>query len=283
MPLQKLTDTGVNYQPQEYLKSPWNLVNLAEYPITSPDTPQYRRLIDSCLEQLRTSGYCLLQNFLTRKAVELMAGEASELKAVAFHNTLIGNAYLTPDDPSLPEEDPRRIQDTTALGAIAFDQIPEHNLIRSLYLWDGLLDFLSEALGRGRLYRYADPLGALTLAVMKEGDHLRWHFDQTDFVVSMLLQDCEAGGRYQVFPMTRSTDNENYGRVKEILGGSTEGMMELEIKPGCLVLFEGRNSLHRVTEVKGETDRLIALLGYDTKPEVVSNDYLKMIRYGRVR
>ena len=146
----------------------------------------------------------------------------------------------------------------------------------------GRLDaFLADALGKKQLYRYADKMGALNIAVMGDGDYLRWHFDQTDFVVSLLLQDCQAGGDFEFVPMIRRRDNENLDAVRNILQGSRDGVIKLEIEPGALVLFEGRYTLHRVTPIEGDIIRLIALLGYDTKPGVVSSDHLRYMRYGR--
>ena len=56
----------------------------------------------------------------------------------------------------------------------------------------------------------------------------------------------------------------------------------LYLAPGTLALFEGRYSIHRVGPVEGSKPRVIALLGYDTKPGTVSSDLLKQRRYGRV-
>ena len=233
---------------------------------------------------MKSNGYCLLQGFMKEEALELMVREAREIAPFAFHNTLTGNAYLTPQDPDLDDDDVRKIEDTTALGAVAYDQVPNGSALRRLYEWDGLMEFLADALGYERLYRYDDHLGALNLAVMKEGDHLRWHFDQTDFVVSLLIQDCLAGGKYEVYPKTRSAEEENFDLVKDIVKNNRrEGILTLDIKPGCLVLFKGRHSLHRVTTVQGDVDRLIALFGYDTSSGVCGSDYLKMIRYGRIK
>ncbi len=270
-------------QSSQAFENPWDMVDITKYPITLRDSEAYRCLVDQCRKQMKESGYCLLQGFVTDEALAAMKDESRKLAPLAFHNTLTGNAYLTPDDSSLEQSDVRRLNATTALGAVAYDQFPAESLIRRLYEWDGLMSFLGEALGYDEIFRYADPLGGLNLAVMKTGDHLRWHFDQTDFVVSLLIQDCDAGGKYEVFPWTRSTTDEKFERVKEIIKGSREGITTLDITPGCLVLFMGRHSLHRVTAVEGETDRLIVLFGYDTKPGVESSDHLKMIRYGRTK
>jgi hypothetical protein len=52
--------------------------------------------------------------------------------------------------------------------------------------------------------------------------------------------------------------------------------------PGTMLLFEGRNSIHRVTPIAGRTTRLVALLAYDTKPGTRSSKGLQMARYGRI-
>ncbi len=51
------------------------------------------------------------------------------------------------------------------------------------------------------------------LAVMGDGDELQWHFDQTDFVVSLALQDADEGGDFEVAPRIRSGDDERYDDV----------------------------------------------------------------------
>ena len=66
------------------------------------------------------------------------------------------------------------------------------------------MEFLAAALGKPTLYRYADPLGALNVAVMTDGDQLWWHFDQTDFVVSIALRDADEGGDFEYVPLIRS-------------------------------------------------------------------------------
>ena len=35
---------------------------------------------------------------------------------------------------------------------------------------------------------------------MGQGDELQWHFDQTDFVVSLAIRDAEVGGDFEVVP-----------------------------------------------------------------------------------
>jgi hypothetical protein len=164
---------------------------------------------------------------------------------------------------------------------IAYDQFPANSALRRLYEWDGLMDFIAVALGKNRLYRYADPMGALNLAVMGESERLHWHYDQTDFVTSIALRACEHGGDFEYVPLIRSATDENYPRVKQLFEGSSDGVVRVPMRPGTLLLFEGRNSIHRVTSIHGHTTRLVALLAYDTKPGTRSSKILQMARYGR--
>jgi hypothetical protein len=257
------------------------IIDMDRYPIAEKNSGTYKALVAKCREQLKELGACVLPGFINTTGVKELAEEANRLAPTAYHSEVTGNAYLTEIEKDWNKDDPRTITDTTALGVIAYDQIPASSSLRAIYEWDTLMEFLADALGKEKLFRYADPMGALNIATMKNGDYLRWHFDQTDFVTTILLQSGEGGGEYEFVPMIRNKINENYGQVKAILQGSREGVIKLDIDPGSLVLFEGRNSLHRVTRVAGDKLRLIALLGFDTKPGTQSSDYLRRIRYGR--
>jgi len=258
-------------------------VDLARYPIAPLAAGPAQRLAQDCRAQLAATGSCLLPGFLTTEAVATMAAEAAAVAPLAHRKAggRSSTAYLAPPDEGFPDGHPRRRMQTSSVGAVAYDLIPRQALIRQLYEWDGLLDFLATALGEDRLYRYADPLGALNIAAMGAGEHLLWHFDQTDFVVSILLQDCERGGAFEYVPHIRSAEAENYDRVQRLLEGDRSEVVRLAMAPGTLALFMGRHSIHRVTPIAGETLRLIALLGYDTKPGTMSSDRLKNNRYGR--
>ncbi len=164
---------------------------------------------------------------------------------------------------------------------MAWDQFPVGSPIRALYEWPALLAFVAGVLGVDELHRYADPLGGLNLATMVDGDVLGWHFDQTDFVVSLALRSAEQGGLFDVVPGTRTADDERYDRVAGVLAG-TEPCDVLPNRPGTLLVFAGRRSLHRVSPIAGERSRLVVLMGYDTAPGTRSTPGLQRARYGRV-
>jgi hypothetical protein len=258
------------------------LVDDARYPVADPATPGFARLAAHCREQLDDTGCCILPGFLTPTAVARAVEEAHELAPLGHHSVIAeGSAYLEIPDPSWPSGHARTLAGPTALTAVAYDRFPPGSVVRRVYEWDALMTFLAAALGKPRLYRYADPLGALNLAVMTDGDQLWWHFDQTDFVVSIALQDADEGGDFEYVPHIRSRDDERYDEVATVLAGGGTGVVRVPMEPGTLMLFEGRHSLHQVTPIVGSTPRLVALLAYDTAPGTQSSELLKLVRYGR--
>lgn len=261
--------------------SPAASIDLDAYPLLDLASPPGRALVARCRAQLEATGACELPGFVTAQATARMVQESDEIVALAHHAAGPITVYLEVPEPGLPEGHPRRHLDRSSLAAIAYDLIPASHALCALYEWDPLMEFLAAALGRERLYRYADPFGALNLAVMGDGDTLGWHFDQTDFVVSIALRDADAGGDFEYAPHVRSAGDERYDDVRAVLAGERAPVRRVPMTPGTLLLFQGRHSMHRVTTIRGATTRLVALLAYDTKPGTVSSDLLRLARYGR--
>jgi hypothetical protein len=201
-----------------------------------------------------------LPGFIKPSALPALVAECDELAKVAYHTTVNAN-----------------------LEVVAYDQFPKDSVIRALYEWEPLMEFVARVLGEKQLYRYADPFGALNLAVMRDGHELGWHFDQTDFVVSIALQPSLEGGHFENVPRIRSMGNDNAETVAAIRNGERNDLVRLEpMTPGTLMVFNGRWSYHRVSKVHGAVARHVALLAYDTKPGTDSNTELKLGRYGRL-
>jgi hypothetical protein len=250
--------------------TPETSIDLARYPLAEPGARSFRTLVDACRAQLAESGACELPGFVTPDATERMVRESEAIAQLAHPSSGPITIYLALPDDAFPEGHPRRRLGWSSLAAIGYDLFPSEHALRQLYEWDPLMDFVAACLGEPRLHRYADPLGALNVAVMKDGDELYWHFDQTDFVVSIALRSAERGGDFEYVPNVRGAHDERYGEVGAVLDGAAERVRRVPMTPGTLLLFQGRHSIHRVTRVEGPVSRLVALLAYDTKPGTVS-------------
>ncbi len=265
------------------MRAPESLVDLARYPVLELGSERAREVVAVGRCELAQRGMAVLPGFLRADAYAKLALECDSLAPRGHFSEVHGTPYIDVPDPSLPEGHPRRTLGRTALTAVPYDRFPAESGLRALYEWDPLLELMRVLLGRERLFRYADPLGALNLAVMRAGDELAWHYDQTDFVVSLAIQSSEAGGDFEVAPWIRSADDENYAAVARVLAGEPgAGVSTVPMTPGTLLLFEGRRSLHRVSPIRGSRARHVALLAYDTKPGTDSSPLLKRARYGRV-
>lgn len=232
---------------------------------------------------LAARGVSVIPGFVSPEGIEAMVDECDALAAQAYHQDVQGTPYLELPADHWPADHPRKNLTRSSVHTLGYDQFPSDSLIRELFESDEFLAFLSDVLGRSPLYRYADPIGALNVAVMTDGDELGWHYDQTDFVVSLAIQSSDTGGDFENVALLRGAEGEeNYDTVSEILaGGGREHVVTEPMTPGTLMLFEGRRSLHQVTPIEGATPRYVALFGYDTKPDTMSSELLKQIRYGR--
>jgi len=264
------------------MSGPAALVDLATYPILDLEAPAAQALVARCRTALAATGAAELPGFLTSEATERIVKESDALVGAGHFAETRATVYLGLPEAGLPDGHPRgRLGGRSAVEAIAYDLVPPAHALRRLYEWDGLMAFVGAALGKEPLYRYADPLGALNVAAMKAGDELQWHFDQTDFVVSIALRDAAIGGDFEYTPLIRSRDDERYADVRAVLDGDRSRVRTIPMTPGTLLLFEGRNSMHRVTPIAGGETRLVALLAYDTRPDTVSTVLLRRARYGR--
>ncbi|MGA2837397.1 MAG: 2OG-Fe(II) oxygenase [Acidimicrobiales bacterium] len=257
------------------------LVDLDWYPVLDPTGAAYRAVVEDARAQLVDTGAVELPGFIRPAGIDVLVADADALAPRAHHSAGEGTAYLEFPDFSLPDDHPRLTWGHYAVGAVPCDLMPETSALRRLYEWEPLRALVEAILDRGAVHRYADPFGALNLAVMGEGDELQWHFDQTDFVVSLAIQTADDGGCFEVHPRIRSAGDECYDDVAAALAGTREGVVTLPMVPGTLLVFEGRHSLHRVSPVGSGHPRHVGLLAYDTVPGTMGSELLRENRYGR--
>lgn len=257
------------------------IVNLEDYPLHPLSSECARSLVDRCRESMRGTGLCLLPGFIRPGALEQMVAEATTAYPRTFfcHNT--HNAYLREDDPDLPEDHPARRLLRTDVGSIAFDYLPDSGLLSRLYRWDRLTQFIGAVLERAHSYRSADPLGALSINVFEPGGAHAWHFDESEFTVTLMLQPGDNGGLFEYVPSLRDAHDDNYDGVGRVLDGCENQVARAPFHPGTLFLFSGRYSLHRVTRLGGKGARLVAVLCYESSPGITNSDEVRKLFWGR--
>lgn len=264
------------------IDSPADLVDLTSYPVDDLTGEPAQTLVAELRRALTEDGVALLHGFVKPEVIAAMTEEAAELKAVAYLEDVWGSPYLGLPDESFPAGHPRRQNELSKTWVAGYDLVPSDSLLRALYEWEPLKDFIAAIVGKETLHRFGDPLGALNVAIMDEGHTQGWHYDNTEFVVSLAIQSSDAGGLFECAPGIRTTDDENYDEVAAVFRGDAPERLEIyPMTPGTLMIFVGRNSVHRVTPVEGQVPRYVALLSYDERPDANSSELFKHIRYGR--
>jgi hypothetical protein len=258
-----------------------DVVDLRRYPINEPDGGEYRTLVQSGRDQLRDHGVAQLAGFLTPAAVSEMIAESGRLAARAWASDQSHTVYFQPPDDSAGQDHPRALMQHSAKKAIAYDLIPSGAPIRRLYESDDLTAFIAAVLGKPVLYRSADPFDALGIAVFEDGDELGWHFDNSEFSVTVMYAESDAGGHFDYCPGLRDEHDENYPGVRKVLLGDPGAVVRLPTSPGTLAVFRGQHALHRVTRVSGPRPRINSILTYGERPGMKLNRLTQELFYGR--
>jgi alkylated DNA repair dioxygenase AlkB len=242
------------------------IVDLDTYPI-GEQRSERQRIVEQCRAKLADDGACQLDGFVRRAAAEAILGEAEVLEERAFRTDATHNPYFTELSSDDGESDPRGVALHSSKRSLGFKYFGAASPLRILYEWDPLVSFLKDVLQLPVLYRDADPLGACSVMFYDEGDELGWHFDNSEFAVTLMLQECLAGGDFEYVPATRTATDEKFASVRAVLDGARAGVVSLPAAPGALSLFRGRHSLHRVTPVGGTRRRINAVLAYASVPD----------------
>ena len=134
------------------------------------------------------------------------------------------------------------------------------------------------------IHPYADDLSSINVHFAAEGKELGWHFDNSSFAVTLMIQQPEQGGVFEYVGGLRDADADDMGfaDVNRVLDGDIEPQT-LVMDAGALVLFRGRNALHRVTPVVGERTRILVVLAYNAEPGVSLSESARMTFYGRLQ
>lgn len=256
-----------------------NMVDLARYPIADLSSAEGAAFAADCRKQYETTGLCMLNGFIRPEVLEQLAAEAEGLSAKAYFCKSTHNAYLTEED-GLDDADVRARQEETYVGSVAYDLIPSDAALRRLYTWDPLRDFIGAVLGKPKLHRFADVLGACSINVFKDGGEHGWHFDESEFTVTLMLQPPEVGGEFEYVPQIRGLPNEQE-IVGRVLDGDRDGVVELPFTPGTLLIFGGNQTIHRVARVSGPRQRLVPVLCFAEEAGVTNSPEVRQLFWGR--
>jgi len=267
-----------------------NYINYSKYPIDQFENDvdgKYNYLLQNSVKQMNRDGFVSLPSFLLPDAVDKLTSCILKLEedGVGFYSTDSHNVFLDADDQSdaMSPLHPRRIQlDSSKLIINASDlllakEAQAPNLDELFMSQRSVLNFISSVM-QTKLYPSTDPYGKFYANIFREGDGLNYHFDRSEYSISLILQPSEEGGEFQFLPNSR-TIVEGWDEmildiddIAEAVAPHSLEMKRPKLAAGDLYLFRGQNSLHRVSEItKGK--RINIILAFNTEPDVRLNQY----------
>ncbi len=253
-----------------------DIVDLTTYPIENPDFRATLR------QSYQRDGVLEMPGFVTESAISSIRAEGLANKDKVYAKTEKHTVYLSPQDPAYNPEHPRNRLVTSSKGCLTDDQIAEASALRALYDSDVFRAFLCDVLEEDALFEYADPLSSINLHFAEQGQELGWHFDNSSFAITLMVQPPEQGGSFEYVRDVRDADagEMSFDAVGDILDGRTQ-VYQLDAEAGTLVFFRGRNSIHRVAPNEGEQTRILAVLAYNTEPGISLSESARQTFYGR--
>jgi hypothetical protein len=259
-------------------------IDLARYPLGGDDEAAVASVIAESRHRLDAQQYCSMAGFIRKDALADMTREVASLLDRAHRAQSWRNCYLQREkDPAFSADHPRNLFNYASYWMIAADLFPESSRLKALYYWEPFQRVIAAIVGEPRLYPNEDAMQPVNVICYGNGDQSAWHYDSTNaFTITLMLQAAEEGGVFELAPNTRSAvDDEDIPYMTEILTGGSARALSVARGPGELTIFRGCNSLHRVSPVKGNQRRMMAVFVYETEPGVTGDPEVNKTVYGR--
>jgi len=259
---------------------PADVVDLARHPIDRPGTSAYAALRDGCRAALATRGMFDLPGFMTPPALDAaLSAIRPRMEREGFAHMREHNVYFRDDVPGVAPDHPSLRRFRTANRTLCADQLA--GPVTATYEHPALRAFLADVLRRPALHLMDDPLARVNVMAYREGEALNWHFDRAEFTTTLLLQAPEAGGAFLHRPGLRSQNDPNHEGVARLLAGEDPDVRVERPAAGTLNVFLGRDTAHRVEEVRGPRARIVAVFSYYERPGVTFSPEERLGFYGR--
>lgn len=258
-----------------------DLLDLDRFPLDRPGTPDWQALVARCQADLEAEGMFNLDGLMhPERAAEIAQTLLPRFDSDSFTHERKHNVYFLKSVPGLPEDHPALTLFQTSNRTLCADQVEDCALM-ALYRWPPFVQFLAACMETPQLFVMPDPLACVNVMSYHEGQALNWHFDRSEFTTTLLLQAPEQGGAFEYRSDLRTEDDPNYDGVAALLQGQDKELRQISVVPGTVNVFKGRNTAHRVTPVKGPSNRVIAVFSYYEQPDVMFSDEERIGFFGR--
>jgi len=255
------------------------IVNLDLHPIIKSI-----KYLSFCRDKLKKDSFLKLDNFLLQKSLNNIQKEAKALHPKTYYCSQKHTVLLTKKNKNITYNDPCNIEVISDKGCVPNDLIPSNSYLKKLYSSINFTKFIEKILGVKKIYPYKDKLSSINYNYYEKGQQLGWHFDNASFAITLMIQSPDSGGVFQFISKGRKFEKNyiNKNLIKSVLVDNYN-VKELSVCPGTLVLFYGRNYLHRVTPVTSNKSRILVTLNYNLEKNIELSKNARLTFFGRIK
>ncbi len=239
--------------------------------------------IQECNSLIKKNSLLVLENFLLDSSLKNILKEAKQLEKKAFYCQQQHTILLSKQSDDVKHNDPLNILMTSDKGCVPHDLISKNSDLNILYSSDIFKFFIRNVLNLDKIFPYADNLSSINLNYYQKGQQLGWHFDNASFAITLMIQSSSIGGEFEYITEGRDS-NANFidkSLISNVINGKNKPNL-LDVSEGTLVLFYGRNYLHRVTPVESDTPRILITLNYNEEKHIELSKNARLTFFGRV-
>ena len=254
------------------------IVNFNLHPISTSE-----KYLNICKKKLKDDSVLQLDNFLLSNSLKNIQNEAQHLHSKAYYCSQSHTVLLNKKNYDIEIDDPCNIEVKSDKGCVPHDLIPQESYLSKLYNSLEFVKFLETVLDVDKIYPYRDTLSSINYNYYEKGQQLGWHFDNASFAITLMIQSPDSGGVFEYLNEGRNYENDFIDKdlIKSVLNNS-HPIKELSVQPGTLILFYGRNYLHRVTPVTSKKCRILVTLNYNLEKGVELSENARLTFFGRI-
>ncbi len=255
-----------------------NIINFSKHPVNNNE------YINKCNKLIKQNSILVLENFLTDKSLKLILDEAKSLEDKAFYCMQKHTILLNKKSEKLDKNDPLNQLMISDKGCIPHDLINKNSDLNILYNSNIFKNFIKNVLDLKLIFPYVDKLSSINLNYYQKNQQLGWHFDNASFAITLMIQSSPLGGEFEYITEGRDS-NKNFidkNLISDIINNNDhKKQKKLNVNDGTLVLFYGRNYLHRVTPVESKIPRILITLNYNEEDNIELSENARLTFFGR--
>ena len=260
------------------------------YNIHDLQDSQTQSIISIAAMSLRQTNIFSINTFLSYKGLSILKQEIKKPNSSSIKHNISGTVFQDNGDLStFPDIDhPRNKILHAQLGFTNRGKLPQS--FGHLHSYQPLLSFLQEIIIKSgiysNIYPSTDDEGSIYSLILDSKDKDYWHYDENPFTCIWMVDKPLNGGIFEYIVGSQQpldikknikTDEDYWnllGLVYDRNSAIKHYIANVEVDEGGIYCFGGNNTLHKVSQVKGNKLRRVIVMAYAPENNWKHSEYV---------